>query len=288
MSRSFHSTLFLTALAMLAFAANSVLARLALLEDGADPLAFTAIRLISGAVFLTVIMAVKKRKAFSENNAGLWNAAALFLYALAFSLSYVSLGAGMGALLLFASVQISIVGIGLIKGQKFNTFEWLGVGAALGGLVYLFLPGLKAPPVAGSVLMILAGIAWGVYTYLGKSAKSPALMTTRSFQIAAIPGVLYLGLVPFLGLALNLDANILTLGIISGAITSGLGYIIWYWVVTRLRVSVISTVQLSVPLIAMLGGILFIGEGVNARLVIASILILGGIFLTARGQTRNS
>lgn len=288
MSRSFHSTLFLTALAMLAFAANSVLARLALLEDGADPLAFTAIRLISGAVFLTVIMAVKKRKAFSENNAGLWNAAALFLYALAFSLSYVSLGAGMGALLLFASVQISIVGIGLIKGQKFNTFEWLGVGAALGGLVYLFLPGLKAPPVAGSVLMILAGIAWGVYTYLGKSAKSPALITTRSFQIAAIPGVLYFGLVPFLGLALNLDANILTLGIISGAITSGLGYIIWYWVVTRLRVSVISTVQLSVPLIAMLGGILFIGEGVNARLVIASILILGGILLTARGQTRNS
>ena len=282
MSKSRNKIFLLTALTMAAFAANSILARMALLGEGDDPLAFTAIRLISGALFLTLILAFRKREGLAERRSGFWNAFALFIYALAFSLSYVTLGAGLGALLLFASVQISIVGIGLFKGQIFSRKEWLGFGVALGGLVYLLLPGLKAPPVVGSALMVLAGVAWGVYTYLGKSAQSPLGMITRSFQIAALPGIFFLLLAPVFYGSLTLDAKLLALAIISGTLTSGLGYVLWYSVVGLLRVATVSTVQLSVPLIAMLGGIVFIGEGVDLKLIIASILILGGIFLTAR------
>jgi len=281
MFKSRNKVFLLTALTMGAFAANSVLARMALLGEGDDPLAFTAVRLISGAIFLTLILAFKRKKEFSEPSSGLWNALALFIYALAFSLSYVTLGAGLGALLLFASVQISIVGIGLFKGQTYSRKDWLGFGVALGGLVYLFLPGLEAPPVVGSGLMIFAGIAWGIYTYLGKSAESPIGMITRSFQIAAIPGVLFLLFGPVFGAPLKLDPELLVLAIISGALTSGLGYVLWYSVVGHLRVATVSTVQLSVPMIAMLGGILFIGEALELKLIIGSSLILGGIFLTA-------
>lgn len=288
MSKPRNKIILLTALTMGAFAANSVLARMALLGEGDDPLTFTAVRLISGAVFLTLLMAVRKRDTVIEKTSGVWNALTLFVYALAFSLSYVTLGAGMGALLLFASVQISIIGIGLFKGQTFSRKDWLGFGVALAGLVYLFLPGLQAPPLAGSLLMILAGIAWGVYTYLGRSANSALGMITRSFQISALPGILFLILSPLSGFPLNLTPKLLILAIISGALTSGLGYVIWYSVVGHLRVATVSTVQLSVPLIAMLGGILFIGEGLELRLVIASILILGGIFLSAWKPSKNS
>jgi drug/metabolite transporter (DMT)-like permease len=264
----------LTTLAMLAFAGNSLLCRIALRETTIDPASFTLIRLISGALMLALIVRIsrRRREARGDNRSAL----ALFVYAAAFSFAYVSLSAATGALLLFGAVQATMIGAGLMRGERMGLLQALGLLLALAGLVGLLLPGLTAPPLAGSLLMLLAGIAWGVYSLRGRGGGDPLQVTTGNFMravpIAVLLGVLMLG-------RLSFDRAGVGLAIISGALTSGIGYALWYAVLPAMKAAHAATVQLSVPVIAAVGGIALLGEAASLRLLLASIAILGGIVL---------
>lgn len=270
---------------MVAFAANSVFARLALGAAQIDAGGYTGIRLLSGAIILAVLLLIKRQElalpaAFRER--ARWpTAAALFGYAIAFSYAYEFLGAGMGALILFATVQITMLGWALFKGDRPGSIALGGMAVALGALVYLVSPGIVAPDPLGSVLMIIAGISWAVYSLLGRGSKEPLVDTAYNF-ILTVPVALVLTAVS-LALRSPSPAGV-GWAIASGALASGIGYAVWYRALPLLSRSSAAIVQLTVPVIAAAGGILFIGEELTLRLVIASALILGGvaIAITAR------
>jgi drug/metabolite transporter (DMT)-like permease len=266
----------LTAVAMLAFAANSVLARLALGPAGADAMAYTGIRLASGAIALAVLLAAAHRGR-GYRIAGSWTgAAALAGYALAFSIAYIMLGAGVGALILFASVQIGVIGAAIVKGDRPGILEWMGLAVAFTGLVYLVSPGLSAPNPLGALLMVAAGLCWAAYTLIGRGSQSPLADTTGNF-IRTLP--LALPLVLIGSLWHGLDAATILYAVASGVVASGLGYAIWYAVLPSLARTQAAIVQLSVPAIAAAGGVILIAESLTLRLVVSSLAILGGVAL---------
>ena len=271
---SYARIISLTSLAMIAFAGNSLLCRLALKDTAIDPASFTAIRLLSGALVLWLLVRLKQTAPVGKGN---WPSAfALFAYAAGFSFAYVSLPAASGALLLFGAVQATMIGHGIWAGERLRVLQTLGVILAFGGLVGLLLPGLSAPPLLGALLMIGAGIAWGIYSLRGKGAGDPTRVTAGNFMRAVpITVVLSLSMLDFA----SVDAAGFYYAIASGALASGLGYATWYTVLPALKNTSAATVQLSVPVIAALGGIVFLGESITLRLVLASVAILGGIAL---------
>jgi len=266
--------LLLTGLAMIAFAGNSLLCRAALKHTAIDPATFTTVRMLSGAIALWLIVRIR---AGTRVQGGGWHSAlALFAYAGAFSFAYVELSAGTGALLLFGAVQATMILSGLWKGERLNPWQGIGLVSALGGLGFLLLPGLSAPPVHSAVLMVGAGIAWGVYSLRGKGAGDPLAATAGNF-LRAVPFAVIssLMLLP----TARADAEGITYAIASGALTSGVGYAIWYAALRGLSSTGAATVQLSVPVIAAIGGALVLGEPITPRLLGASIAVLGGIAL---------
>ncbi len=266
-------TALLTAVAMIAFAANSLLCRLALQEPVIDPASFGSIRLVSGA--LTLALIVRMKSAPSQPGRADWLAAAmLFAYVAFFSFAYLTLSAGTGALILFGAVQITMFSVGLRAGEAFRPVAWAGFALAVAGLVYLVSPGLTAPPLLGAVLMATAGVAWGVYSLRGRGVGDPLAATARNFTRAT---VFALVLSLLLVTRAHVSAAGMALAIVSGAITSGLGYVVWYAALNRLSAMRAATVQLSVPPIAAFGGALLLAEPVTARLALASAAILGGI-----------
>jgi len=267
---------------MLAFAANSVLCRLALQATEVDPTTFTTVRLMSGALVLWLVVLWRKRPA-SSTGGGWLSAAALFVYAAAFSFAYVTLETGTGALLLFGAVQLTMIGYGLGRGERLARGQTLGLVVALGGFVYLVLPGLTAPPPGAALLMALAGAAWGAYSLRGRGAHQPAAASAANFLRAAPLAVALALLVLLLpGAELRPDGLGMAYAALSGAVTSGLGYVVWYAVLPSLRATSAATVQLSVPVLAAVGGVMLVGEPLTLRLVLASVAILGGIALVLR------
>jgi len=266
-------------LAMLAFAANSLLCRAALRGTDTDPAGFTALRLASGAL---VLVAIARVRSGEWPRAGSWGSAvALFAYAAAFSFAYVALPAGTGALLLFGAVQATMIGAGLRSGERLTSLRATGLLLALAGLVLLVLPGLAAPPLASALLMLAAGAAWGVYSLRGRSAGDATAVTAGNFA-RAVPLAVAIALLP--GAGARVDAAGAGLAIASGAIASGVGYAIWYTALPALSATQAASVQLSVPLLAALGGVLLLGEAPTWRLALAAAAIVGGIALVLRAR----
>ncbi len=273
----------LTALAMLAFAANSVLIRFALGATEIDATTFTTVRLLSGALALGLVVRWRKRPAVPPSGGGWPLAAALFVYAAAFSLAYVTLETGTGALLLFGAVQLTMIGYGLGRGERLTGRQTLGLTVALGGFVYLVLPGLSAPPPGPALLMALAGASWGVYSLRGRGTHDPVATSAENFLRAApLAAVLSLLVLLLPGAELRPDGLGMAYAAFSGAVTSGLGYVVWYTVLPSLPATSAATVQLSVPVLAALGGVVFVGEPLTLRLLLASAAILGGMALVLR------
>lgn len=264
----------LTSLAMMAFAGNSLLCRAALLHTSIDAASFTTIRLISGALVLWLVVRMRQG---APAGAGNWlSAMALFVYAAGFSFAYISLPAATGALLLFGAVQATMIGYGIWSGERLRKLQLVGLVLAFGGLVGLLLPGLSAPPLLGSVLMLGAGVAWGVYSLRGKGLGDPTRVTAGNF-LRAVPITLAMSL--FMLSGLSLDTPGFWYAVASGALTSGMGYAIWYMALPALKATTAASVQLSVPVIAALAGIVTLGEPITLRLVVASVAILGGVAL---------
>jgi drug/metabolite transporter (DMT)-like permease len=262
----------LTLCAMVAFAANSVLCRLALAHTEIDAATFTSVRIVAGALTLWLILRLRDP---GGEIAGSWPSAfALFAYAAGFSFAYISLTAATGALLLFGAVQATMIGYGLWRGERLNRQQIAGLALALAGLVGLLLPGLSAPPIGGAALMIGAGVAWGVYSLRGRGAGDPTRVTTGNF-IRAVPFALIVSLI-MLSHA-SVDGAGLIYALSSGALASGIGYAIWYTALRGLTATNAATVQLSVPVIAAIGGVVLLGESVTLRLAITSMAILGGV-----------
>jgi drug/metabolite transporter (DMT)-like permease len=275
-------TTLLTIFAMIAFASNSLLNRLALGRHTIDAISYTTIRLISGAIMLSLI-ASTQRKSGQPLLGGSWlSALFLFLYALTFSFAYLSLSAGTGALILFGSVQLTMIIVALRNGERPQLLEWIGLCMAFGGLIYLVLPGLSAPPLLGSILMLIAGIAWGIYTLRGRGSQNPLADSTGNF-VYAVPMILLIRLISVNTVQLS-NTGIL-FAMLSGALASGVGYVIWYSALRGLTTARAAIIQLSVPVLAAWGGVLLLSEHISARLLFAGILILGGIALTV--LTRN-
>ena len=273
--------LLLTTLAMLAFAGNSLLCRLALRETEIDAASFTAIRLLSGALTLWLLLTLRQA---GQPIAGNWSGAvALFTYAAAFSFAYLQLDTGVGALLLFGAVQLSMLLWGLLRGERLGLNASLGTVLAMAGLLALLLPGASAPPLLAALLMLLAGVAWGAYSLLGRGQGDPLAVTAGNFLRAA-PLALLLALV--LLSQLNWDGPGLFYAVLSGALTSGVGYAIWYSALPGLRASQAATVQLSVPILAALGGSLLLSEALSLRLTLSAVAVLGGIALVLGSRQR--
>ena len=267
----------LIVITMVAFAGNSLLCRLALTETGIDAASFTVIRLASGAFVLGLLAWLFRR---NQRGRGSWmSAAALFAYAALFSFAYLSLSAATGALLLFGAVQATMIGYGLWSGERLTPVQLGGFVFALSGFVVLLMPGLTSPPLLGALLMIGSGVAWGVYSLRGRGKGDPIRVTAGNF-LMAVPFGLVLSLL-FLAEA-RLAPSGVGLAIASGALASGLGYAIWYTVLPGLKATHAATVQLSVPVITALGGVVFLGEMISLRLVLASLAILGGIAVVIR------
>ncbi|WP_306600290.1 DMT family transporter [Geothrix sp. 21YS21S-2] len=261
----------LTLLAMAAFAANSLLCRAALTHTATDPATFTALRLLSGAA---ATWAIARR---GKGKGGSWpSAIALFVYAAGFSFAYVALQAGLGAFLLFTAVQATMVLAGLLRGERLGPPQWAGLALALGGLFGLLAPGRTAPPLPAALLMLAAGVAWGVYSLRGREAGDPGRATAGNF-LRAVPLALALSLIllPWS----RVDAAGAGYAVASGALGSGLGYAVWYAAMRGLRTTTASAVQLSVPVLAALAGVAILGEPVTARLLGGSAAILGGLAL---------
>ncbi|MCG6933284.1 MAG: DMT family transporter [Gallionella sp.] len=278
---SYPRMIFLTSLAMIAFAGNSLLCRAALKHAGIDAASFTSIRLISGAIMLWMLVNLGRGYKIGRGN---WlSAFALFVYAAGFSYAYVSLPASTGALLLFGAVQATMIGHGIRTGERLLKLQIMGLVIALAGLVGLLLPGLSAPPMLGSVLMLASGIAWGVYSLRGKGAGDPLRVTAGNFM-RAVPFAAALSVV--MAGRSSLDSAGFCYALASGALTSGVGYSVWYTVLPALKAAKAATVQLSVPVIAALGGVLLLGEPITVRLLLSSLAILGGIALVILEKQR--
>lgn len=272
----------LTSLAMIAFAANTVICRLALIEYNGeasiDPASFTSIRLISGALTLIVLMLIRTSE-FKPAHIKPLSALMLFTYAICFSFSYVNISTGTGALILFGSVQLTMIIFGFIKGERLSLLAWTGIILAFSGLIYLLFPGISSPPITNAGLMIVAGLAWGVYSLQGKGIKTPLIATGWNF-IGTLPMVMITYLV------FHADAHLtqkgILLAVLSGAVASGIGYAIWYSALPYLTATRAATVQLTVPIIAAVSGVIFLSEQISLRLILASIAILGGVYLTIK------
>ena len=270
----------LTTLAMLAFAANSILCRLALIDssDGPsiDAASFTSVRLISGAITLALILFIRTHSLKPQGLRPL-PVLMLFTYAICFSFSYIDIAAGTGALILFGTVQLTMILFGLSKGERPGILSWTGIVLAFAGLIYLLLPGIAAPPISNALLMVIAGIAWGVYSLAGKGVSSPITATSWNF-IGTLP------LVAISWLMFHADLHLTTKGVVlailSGSLASAIGYAIWYSALPYLTATHAATVQLTVPVIAAIGGVILLSEPVTLRLIIASITVLGGVYLT--------
>lgn len=280
----------LTLLAMIAFASNSLLCRAALKHTGIDAASFTLVRIISGAAALWLIINIRRRlinsslvTRHSSLEEGNWPSAfALFVYAAGFSFAYVDLAAGTGALLLFGAVQATMILWGFHKGERLDAIQIAGLVVALAGLVVLLFPGLSAPPLVGSILMLGAGVAWGIYSLRGKS-KNPIGATAGNFlRAVAFAAILSIAFIP----RAHLDRAGIIYAVISGAITSGLGYVIWYSALPGLKAVSAASVQLSVPVLAATGGILFLSEPITLRYLLASAAVLGGIALVVIEKQR--
>lgn len=265
--------LLLTTVAMIAFAGNSLLCRVALRDTDIDAATFTSVRLASGALMLYLVLWFRGNR--SPLKLGSWGSAlALFGYAATFSYAYGGLSAAMGALLLFGAVQATMIGVGIVRGNRPGGVQWGGFVLAFSGLIGLLLPGLSAPPVASAGLMILAGVAWGIYSLRAKGAGEPTAVTTGNF-IRAVPMALVLSVLMVSGTTVDMAG--LGYAAASGAIASGLGYTIWYMALPMLQATSAATIQLSVPVIAAVGGVLLLSETLTLRLLVAGIAILGGI-----------
>jgi drug/metabolite transporter (DMT)-like permease len=268
----------LTALAMLAFAGNSLLCRAALRDSPLDPGSFTAIRLFSGALVLLLLVRLRRQGPLR----GDWRSAlALFVYAAGFSFAYVELDAGSGALILFGAVQISMLGYGWLRGERLRPLQVGGLLCALGGLLFLLLPGASAPPPQATGLMLLAGVAWACYSLLGRGNADPLAATAGNF-LRSLPLLLA---VPAFG-ELRWDTQGALYAVLSGALASGIGYAIWYAALPHLRTMQAASVQLSVPIIAAVLGALLLGEALSLRLLIAAAAVLGGIALVLLVKSR--
>ncbi|MBD9515940.1 MULTISPECIES: DMT family transporter [Pseudomonadaceae] len=274
-------TLSLTGLAMIAFAGNSILCRLALKATSIDAVSFTGIRIFSGALMLALLLKLRHRAASDGGN---WRAAAaLFVYAAAFSYAYVQLDAGTGALLLFGAVQVTMILVGLLRGESLRGQALAGFLLALGGLLAQLLPSASAPPLAGALLMLLSGVAWGLYSLLGRKGSDPLAITTgnfvRAISFAAVLAVFF-----------HADLRVDTLGVVyavlSGAVASGIGYAIWYSALPGLSAIQGASVQLSVPILAALSGAALLGEAISLRLALVSLAVLGGIALILLAKVR--
>lgn len=309
-----------TLIAILAFAGNSVLCRLALEQGSIDPASFTSVRLLSGALMLCILLLfipklmvhkttiaddrtvnlvtndkdnldhtasslgkkivelapflTKLVRLFSLEQSNWFGGLSLFLYAAGFSFAYITLPAGTGALILFATVQITMLSYALMTGSRFSVAQWVGFIMAFAGLVYLFLPGISAPPIFGALLMVIAGVAWGTYSILGKRVLNPTQSTAENFIRASI--ITFLLSLVFIN-DMSISAQGLIFAIASGTITSGIGYAIWYAVIPLLKAASSASLQLTVPVIATVGGAIWLGEEVSIRLALASISILGGV-----------
>ncbi|MCB1044898.1 MAG: DMT family transporter [Acidobacteria bacterium] len=274
-------TIVLTTVAMIAFAANSVICRKALGTDAIDAVSFSTIRLVSGALVL-FILTLKKGHAQSAHRSWV-PALMLMLYAFCFSFAYLTLDTGTGALILFGSVQITMILVSWFAGNRLSPWEWIGLLLAFGGFVYLILPGIHAPPILGFVLMALAGYGWGMYSLKGRGSQFPLIDTSLNFlRTVPLSLVLMAGFVHMI----DLSRTGILLAVLSGAVTSGIGYAIWYAALRGLTATRAAVVQLSVPIIAALGGVLFVGESIGWRLALSTTLILGGILVVIMGRQR--
>ncbi len=275
--------LLLAALAMLAFAGNSLLCRLALKSGSIDAASFTSVRLLSGAVVLALIVRVRSG---AMSKSGDWpSALALFVYAAGFSAAYLQLSTASGALLLFGAVQLTMIAVGLWRGERLKALQWTGLAAAGVGLVEMLLPGLASPPLLGSLLMVSAGVAWGVYSLRGRGKGDATAVTAGNFWRASLLALL-LSLVT-LGTA-HVQISGLFLAVASGAVASGLGYSIWYTALRGLSPATAASIQLTVPAIAAMGAVVFLGEPVTQRLLVTSLVILGGVALVIWGKVRST
>jgi drug/metabolite transporter (DMT)-like permease len=273
-------TIVLTALALVAFALNSLLCRVALGAGAIDAASFTSVRLTAGALMLVALRQMLRRE--DARPAGGWLAAALlWLYALPFSLAYLGLGAGTGALILFGTVQTTMILAALRAGERPGAWEWIGLFGALSGLVWLVLPGLQAPPLVSSLLMVTAGVAWGFYTLQGRAGGDPLAQTARNF-VRAAPLALAFNLLAWN--SLHVSARGALWAVLSGVLASGVGYVIWYAALRGHTATSAAIVQLAVPLLAATGGVLLLDEQVTPRLLIAAALILGGVALAQVGR----
>ena len=272
----------------MAFAANSVLCRVALGGGAIDPASFTSIRLVSGAVVLLPLAAAWRAQG-SERARGSWtSAAALAAYAVLFSFAYVSLDVGTGALLLFGAVQATMIGVALAQGERAQSFEWAGLASALAGLVLLVLPGLTAPPLIGSLLMVGSGVAWGLYTLNGRGVSSPTAATAHAFLRASPVAIAVSGAAALGGEAITISAAGVGLALVSGVFASGLGYVVWYAALPGLGAIRAATVQLAVPVIAGVAGIVLLEENFSLRLLLTGALILGGVGVALAGRVTPS
>jgi drug/metabolite transporter (DMT)-like permease len=273
----------LTLATLVAFAANSLLCRAALRPGLVDAASFTSVRLLAGAVTLA---ALARGTGGDLRSAGSWKAAfALFAYAAAFSFAYLRLEAGTGALILFGTVQATMIGWGLARGERPRPAVWLGLLVSLAGLVLLARPGVSAPDRTGAALMALAGASWGAYSLLGRGSAHPVAANAgnfaRSLPLALATSLAALG-------SLHASTAGFALAATSGALTSGVGYALWYAALSGLTATQAAIVQLAVPVLAATGGVLILGETVTLRLIVAGALVLGGVALavTARPRTR--
>jgi len=276
------NTVFLTVVAMVAFAANSVLCRLALGAGLIDAASFATVRTISGAVLLAAILLLRQETVAARPD---WRSVvALYLYMVFFAFAYLSLSAGTGALILFGAVQLTMFTVALRSGEHFPLVSWAGLALAIAGLVYLVSPGLTAPDPLGAALMTIAGISWGAYSLVGRSAKDPVEATAHNF-LYAVPLVVATSLV-FIG-DFAITATGAAYAVVSGAVASGVGYVIWYTALRGLTGTGAATVQLSVPVIAAIGGVILLSETVTLRLVVASAATLGGVALVLAQRSRS-
>jgi len=268
-------------LALIAFAANSVLCRLALGNGSIDASGFTVIRLVSGAVALFIILSIKGNNKVVPSK-GSWGASfSLFLYAITFSYAYLSIDTGTGALILFGSVQITMILLALIYGARLHISEWFGVIIAFIGFIYLILPSITAPSMNGFILMAVSGISWGIYTLIGRSSKN-ALMDTSYNFLRTMPLVALLAVFTIDNTSYSLEGVVLAL--LSGAITSGVGYTIWYIALRGLSSTQSAVIQLSVPVIAAIGGVMFVSENITFRLIISATIVFSGILMVILGK----
>lgn len=276
-----RSTAFLAGFTLTAFASNSVLCRLALQPDLIDPGSFTLVRLVSGAIVLVALVSVRKSGSWHSPH---WPAAlALFAYAAPFSFAYVRIPVGIGAIILFPAVQLTMIGWDLFHGKKMHAMEWTGLSLALGGLAILTLPGAAAPDPLGAALMAIAGIAWGVYSIVGRGSRNAVANTSSNFAFASLFAIPLVAAAPS---ASHWTTDGIILGAVSGGLASGIGYVTWYTILPRITSTQAGILQLLVPILATLAGIVILDEPMSLRLAAAAVLVIAGVALAVVVPTK--